>query len=346
MGLELPKIISNSCHCTFQAPPLGVRLSRGVIRLMPRGRYFWIRKLSRWTRWEHPFIARFDESQQRFIVDLTQLAARNVFYYGFHERALTSVFLHLLKEGDTVIDVGANFGYFTMLAARRVGCHGRVVAFEPEPQNQRWLQQNLALNGYEWVEVSDFAIASGQGTVHMDAGRGTDNRGRTSTVVKHISHGALIDVRTLGLDGFCDRAGIRVVDLLKVDIEGGEASAIQGMVEGIKEHRYRRILMEIHPQPLAEIGATSGAILAPFRNAGYGCYLLTNNTAGGCRHYSLRFSKDLIRKTAWPDNLTGTPKHFLLLAPVVDLPIGIERDNMKQIFRNMRFRDLTLDGVQ
>src|SRR5260370_4391252 len=63
-----------------------------------------------------------------------------------HEESTTSLFRSIVKEGDVVVDVGANVGYFTLLAAKLTGSNGKVYAFEPEPRNYRYLLSNIQLN--------------------------------------------------------------------------------------------------------------------------------------------------------------------------------------------------------
>src|SRR4030042_7144688 len=65
-----------------------------------------------------------------------------------HEKATTELFKTMVKEGDVVLDMGANIGYFTILAARLVGKKGKVYSFEPEPRNYSYLKKNIELNKY------------------------------------------------------------------------------------------------------------------------------------------------------------------------------------------------------
>ena len=70
-----------------------------------------------------------------------------------HEKTTTELFKQAVKEGDTVVDLGANIGYFSLLAARIVRERGRVFAFEPEPKNYSYLVKNIKLNNYDNIEA-------------------------------------------------------------------------------------------------------------------------------------------------------------------------------------------------
>jgi predicted methyltransferase len=76
-----------------------------------------------------------------------------------HEESTTNLFRNIVKEGDVVVDLGANVGYFTLLTAKLVGRKGKVYAFEPEPRNYGYLLKNIQLNGYEHVVASQKAVA-------------------------------------------------------------------------------------------------------------------------------------------------------------------------------------------
>ena len=81
------------------------------------------------------------------------------FATGTAERPLQAALQRELRPGATFFDIGANVGFVTLIAARLVGPSGRVVAFEPVPENVAAIRENLALNGIDWVEVHETAVA-------------------------------------------------------------------------------------------------------------------------------------------------------------------------------------------
>ena len=241
----------------LQGPPVALRLLRRFILCLPRGRHLVIRSgAPRFVR-QPPFKGRFDSDRQFFVADLGEHIARSLFFYGFYEQVETSALLHVIRPGQTIIDVGANFGYFTLLSAPRVGGSGRVIAFEPEPANAALLRENVALNAHTNITVEEMAVGRAAARVRFRTARpGEWNRGKTATVpAENVGNDGVINVPCVGLDAYCDEHGIRRVDILKMDIEGGEAEAVEGMRRGVQEGRYRRVFLEVHPAAATTTGA-------------------------------------------------------------------------------------------
>jgi len=146
-----------------------------------------------------------------------------------YEPHVTRVMRSFLTPGMSVIDVGANIGYFTMLAASRVGPTGRVAAFEPSPDNLDLLKRSAAANGFANVETHTLAVADEPGTVtfSMDDSNGGIHRGEPGV--------SAVLVPAVALDGFLP-PGYRV-DLIKIDVEGSEGLAVKGMQDLLARQR-------------------------------------------------------------------------------------------------------------
>lgn len=151
-----------------------------------------------------------------------------------------------LKVGDTFLDVGANIGYFTMLAAHIVGTAGKVIAVEPMSKNFELIYAGIARNGYSNVEVFPFGASDGVRIVSMVTDPGTSNALiQSAPSQKRIS--AFASTRTL--DWMC--ADVARIDLLKIDIEGHEVFAWRGGQATLERCR-PRILTEFHPHAMRE----------------------------------------------------------------------------------------------
>ena len=133
-------------------------------------------------------------------------------WLGAYERKNALLLASLCQPGMTVFDVGANAGYFTILFATAVGEHGRVIAFEPDPQNLLALNRHASLNRLSDVIVVGSAVADRGGQTNFDC---------SASMGKVANEGAL-KVPTCSLDDY------RMPDLVKMDIEGGEVIALQG----------------------------------------------------------------------------------------------------------------------
>ncbi len=192
--------------------------------------------------------------------------SREIRDHGLWEPFETSVFLSLLRPGDTVIDVGANVGYYTVLAARRVGPTGTVHAFEPDADNVRLLRENVALNGLGNVTVHATAVADRLGTarLHLDPA----NRGDHRLYASRGEARAALTVPMTTLDAeFPDPARIR---LIKLDAQGSEAGIFAGMERLLRARGpHLRIISEVWPYGLREAGSSADELLAVMERYGF-----------------------------------------------------------------------------
>jgi FkbM family methyltransferase len=155
-------------------------------------------------------------------------------------------FAELVRPGDTVLDVGAHFGIYTLLASELVGPSGRVVAFEPDPVSRSQLERNVRGARASNVEVRPEAVADSHGGGRLTAGA----LGTGDTSLTGGEHG--LQVPTVTLSAFCAEREV-TPDVLKVDVEGGEAAVLGGaspdLLRGL-----RAVILEVHEPMLRERG--------------------------------------------------------------------------------------------
>ncbi|HLM66817.1 MAG TPA: FkbM family methyltransferase, partial [Longimicrobium sp.] len=149
---------------------------------------------------------------------------------GTYEPEQTRLFEQHIRPGGTVLDVGANVGYYTLLASVLAGDAGRVHAFEPEPRNAEFLRRHAAINRRANVTVRQAAVSDRAGTARFDFGSGSGT-GR-------LAHAGAIEVRTLRLDDYCTEHGLAPT-AVKIDVEGAEVAVLEG-ARGMLE-RYRPV---------------------------------------------------------------------------------------------------------
>jgi FkbM family methyltransferase len=296
---------------------------RGLARVVPRlpfGRYWLVNLLRRVPA--PPFLMRLPPQLGGFAFhcDQRDSVAREVCFTGCYEPQETQLASRLLHAGDVFVDVGANWGYYTLAAAHWVGAAGRVFAFEPEPRLFALLTANLAVNRLDSVRAYQAAVAAGCGRLaftafHTDGGNWGQSRsaGRAGQVD--------FECETVALDDTLDAAGIGPVQLTKIDVEGGEVEVLAGMRRGLAQGRYRYILIECHPELLAERGLAESECLAGLFDAGYRAWLVTHTPAVHRRasRKSLPAS-ELMRPYRRGDRL-GTWPHVLAAAPGVPDPM-------------------------
>ncbi len=137
--------------------------------------------------------------------------------YEYHKRRL---FEQFIREGDTVYDVGAHVGFYTLLASILTGPMGRVYAFEPFPRNIRYLERHLALNRVNNVTVFEAAVTDTEGWA--------DFQESDSHMEGRVSHGGSLRVKTVSLDRLVAGETILPPDIIKVDAEGAESAVLSG----------------------------------------------------------------------------------------------------------------------
>jgi FkbM family methyltransferase len=217
------------------------------------------------------FIARFSASRSElsFVCDLRDGIAREVCFLGGYGPQETRLLCTLLAPGMTVIDVGANWGYFTLVAASIVGPRGRVIALEPEPRVFALLKENLLLNHLSHVLALREAATDRASTMPLygfdeDGG----NWGVSSVVL--ASPGA-VRTRVVGrpVDAVVRDADLASVDLVKIDVEGHELEVLAGMADGLGRGCYRRVIIEWHRTAFHAPHAALEAGVAKLCEAGY-----------------------------------------------------------------------------
>lgn len=261
--------------------PMPLRALAACLGLLPRGRMRVARLFSHYLARQEPLVAWFDDPPISFGINLNDLVCRYLFLEGNWEPTASATWKALAKPGYTVFDVGAHYGYFTLLAAQRALPAGKVVAFEPSTRIRTQLQANLALNGNPPVTVEPFAVAAGRGTALFDE-MGLDDSGRAH-IVGNRDAGAdrkVSRIETVGLDEYRRDRDIARVDLMKMDIEGGEAAALEGMRQGLAGGAYPRLLVEIHPGPLQDQGKDPLVLIRSLQDLGYSCWALPKRMPG------------------------------------------------------------------
>ena len=161
---------------------------------------------------------------------------RRIAFFGLFEPNLTYFLLDRLRPGDVFIDVGANIGYFTLLAAGRVGPQGKVYAIEASPETFALLQRNIALNGFGNIEAINKAVTDRACRVQI---RSVDARNIGANRIELSEDGivegaALPDI--VGAD--LDRAHV-----IKIDVEGAEDRILPDLFRRMQAHKTGTMLI-------------------------------------------------------------------------------------------------------
>jgi FkbM family methyltransferase len=251
---------------TGPEPPWRVRALRAVLRRLPRGRYSVLGAVA-------PSRGRFtsrlaaDAGGATFACDMADQISREVCLTGLYEPPVTRVVQHHLRPGGTVVDAGANWGYFSLLAAAAVGPEGTVLALEPDPRQFEELSRNISANGFRQVLPLQAAASAGEGRLSLVGyDQGQANRG-VSRVAGPSVPGPRFDVRATSIDVLT--AASPHVDLVKIDVEGAEDAVLDGMRGGLSARRYRALVLELHPDLLRASGVDPVSCVERLRDHGY-----------------------------------------------------------------------------
>jgi FkbM family methyltransferase len=185
---------------------------------------------------------------------------------GIWEPMETELMERELREGDVVVDAGANLGYYTLLAARKVGPNGRVFAFEPEPRAFALLQRNVALNGLTNVTLIPKALGRAPGSLKLYLAPRNHGDHR---VYDPSGKRASIDVEVVRLDLALRELGAGRVDFMKIDTQGADCAILEGAGDLLDTSRELAIVLEFTPSALITVGDDPRACLERLTALGF-----------------------------------------------------------------------------
>jgi FkbM family methyltransferase len=165
-------------------------------------------------------------SGPRILIHPDEHIGRTIFFFGDLSPRLSWVCSRVLGPGDTVVDVGANYGVVTLLAAAAVGPTGRLHAFEPQPGIAALLRRSIGLNGMSQVEVHEVALSDRDGEMDLYVPDENLGAGSLSRILDEPGATFQVQVRTSG--PFLEALALGPVKLLKIDIEGHEPEFLRG----------------------------------------------------------------------------------------------------------------------
>jgi FkbM family methyltransferase len=187
----------------------------------------------------------------------TEHIQQQLFWYGYYEKALGDILKKIIKPGGVFIDIGANIGYFSLLIANNVPT-AKVISFEPARDIFLKLKENISINNIK--NITPFNAAIGEMNEEKELFiSGADNLGMSSFQQPENFSGKKEIVQVLTIDDWFKRAGLAKIDVIKLDVEGSELSALKGMSEVLQSFK-PMVIVEINPETLAMFGLKSATI--------------------------------------------------------------------------------------
>jgi len=165
---------------------------------------------------------------------------------GCYEESKHQAFRQFLRPGATFVDVGCNKGDFTLLASRLVGPEGRVLAFEPHPENCRWIRKSIAKNEYRNINLYEMALSDVDGAAQLHLGEKSGFH--TLLAGKPQREKGTIEVQTRRLDALLAELHFdRPIDAVKIDVEGADMQVLRGARETISRNPGIVVFLDVHP---------------------------------------------------------------------------------------------------
>jgi len=201
-------------------------------------------------------------------LDLSEHIQRNI-YLGTYEREETKLVKNYLGKGMSFIDVGANFGYFTALAAKMCGPTGKIVAIEPSPFAFSRLQGLIEKNSITFAKCYNWGLGSIAGTLLLHLPEETDPI-HSPTIIGEPTKNS-VEVKIVTLDELLDMERLSTVDLMKVDVEGFEPEVFKGGRKSLETGKVKAILCELNDVWLRKAGTSAEALYRFILDMGFTC---------------------------------------------------------------------------
>ncbi len=199
-------------------------------------------------------------------LDLSDLIQREM-YLGVYERRETRWVRQTLRPGMTFIDVGANVGYFTFLAAQIVGPTGRVIAFEPSAAVFERLRDAVHVADVQHVRVENVGLDASPGTATLYIPPASV--GNHSPTLVPTPGWDPVTIELMTLDDYSSDRDVARIDLLKMDVEGCERDVLDGATTLLEAQRIDAVLLEFNDYWLRERGSTPNDLAALLEAHGF-----------------------------------------------------------------------------
>ena len=203
----------------------------------------------------------------KYQLDLNELIDSSIYYEGCFEPMTTAVINKYVREGMTVLDIGANIGCHTLRFAKLVGGGGKVIAFEPMSWAYSKLKHNIELNDFNNIVIEKIALSSVNQRAQNIYFRSswTIDPGSSSNAKKKE------DINFITLDEYVRRNKINRIDFIKLDVDGYEYKIIQGARDTLKRDK-PLIIIELGIYTLQVVGDNIYDLVNALSDIGYKLY--------------------------------------------------------------------------
>ena len=213
----------------------------------------------------------FEIQGNKMFLDSTD--SLRLFARGINEPLTTELIKKEIKKGYVVLDIGAHVGYYTLIFSKLVGEEGKVYAFEPHPGNFILLKKNVEMNGYRNITLVEKAVSNRNGKNKLYI---SENSTGIHRIYDTRDGRKFIEIESIRLDDYFKSYNGRI-DWIKIDIEGAEWAAIQGMPLLLEKNKNLKIVTEFSPIFLKEYGIQPEEYLKLLQKYGFRIYNLNED---------------------------------------------------------------------
>lgn len=188
---------------------------------------------------------------------------------GLYERNKRVAIKALIKPNSIFVDIGANKGDFSLLAAMILGEGGTVIAIEPEPRNMEWIERSVIRNGYGNIALHQLAVSDSNGSAKLYLG--------SKSGWHTLLHGQIdrdkgeLEVETRKLDDILHAESSDRPCMIKIDVEGAELAVLRGAANVLSSFKDIALLVDIHP----DLGVDPERVCSLLRDFGFEMYAET-----------------------------------------------------------------------
>ena len=162
---------------------------------------------------------------------------------GVYEYWKTQLVMDVVKPGMTVVDVGVNKGYFSLLFAKLMNDYGKVLSFEPDPTNCYWIRKSIEANNYKSIKLFQLALSDNDGTASFYPGKKSGWGSLFFSPYGSTPTQKPIIVKTRKLDDLLNEQRIDSIDIIKIDVEGADLMVLKGAHSTLE--RCKHVIMDI-----------------------------------------------------------------------------------------------------
>ncbi len=189
-----------------------------------------------------------------------------------NDKAEIDLLKQIIKPGDSILDIGSNIGFYAKILSDFTGSTGKVYCFEPDSKNFMYLKKNT--KGINNIVLFNKAVSDKSDTLKVYKSKLLNVDHRTYPVNNYDS---IEEIESVSIDELITKNIIPKVDVVKIDIQGYELTAFNGMKHLLSSNNHLKIIAEYWPHGFKRAGTSAIAFYDFFNNLGYSFYLIDGN---------------------------------------------------------------------